>query len=50
MKQEIMGVAVVSAGPYANHLHSAPDNHASTFHSQHSKLGVTQTSARQFSL
>ena len=25
-----VGVAVASAGPYANHLHFAPDNHAST--------------------
>jgi len=24
------GAAVASAGPYANHLHLAPDNHAST--------------------
>jgi len=29
-EQEMMGVAVVSAGPYANHLHLTPDNHAST--------------------
>jgi len=25
LKQEMMGVAVASAGPYANHLHLAPD-------------------------
>jgi len=25
MKQEMMGVAVASAGPYANHLHLASD-------------------------
>jgi len=25
MKQEIMGVEVALAGPYANHLHHAPD-------------------------
>jgi len=25
LEQEIMGVAVASAGPYANHLHVAPD-------------------------
>jgi len=25
MKQEMMGVAVASAGPYANHLHLVPD-------------------------
>jgi len=30
MKQEMMRVLVASAGPYANHLHLAPDNHAST--------------------
>jgi len=31
LEQEMMGVAVASAGPYANHLHLAPDKqHAST--------------------
>jgi len=25
LEQEMMGVAVASAGPYANHLHLAPD-------------------------
>jgi len=25
MKQEMMGVAVASAGPYANHLHLTPE-------------------------
>jgi len=30
LEQEMMGVAVASAGPYANHLHLGPDNHACT--------------------
>jgi len=25
MKQDMMGVAVASAGPYANHLHFTPE-------------------------
>ena len=39
IKQEMMGVAVASAGPYANHLHLAADRtmpspHHSIFYSQ----------------
>jgi len=30
MKQEMMRVAVASAGSYADHLHLAPDNQTST--------------------
>ena len=32
MRQEVLGfgMALVSAGPYANNLHVAPDNHTNT--------------------